>query len=40
MARYTVVLSVNGQENRMELEVWGTLLDALCDRLGLAGTKK
>ena len=38
--RYTVVLSVNGQENRMELEAWVTLLDALRDRIGLTGTKK
>lgn len=38
--RYPVALSVNGQEYRIELEAWVTLLDALRDRLGLTGTKK
>jgi len=38
--RYPIALSVNGQEYRIELEAWVTLLDALRDRLGLTGTKK
>ena len=40
ISRYTVVLSVNKQENRTELEAWATLPNSLRDRLRPTGTKK
>jgi xanthine dehydrogenase YagT iron-sulfur-binding subunit len=35
-----ITLRVNGQERRLELAPWTTLLDALRDHLDLTGTKK
>ncbi|MEH2417303.1 2Fe-2S iron-sulfur cluster-binding protein [Nostoc sp.] len=35
-----VKLTVNGEQQTLELEPRVTLLDALCDRLGLVGSKK
>ncbi len=35
-----VTLTINGEERRLTLEPWVTLLDLLRERLGLTGTKK
>ncbi|WP_207461182.1 (2Fe-2S)-binding protein [Azospirillum sp. SYSU D00513] len=35
-----VLLTVNGQQHRLDLDIRVTLLDALRERLGLTGTKK
>jgi xanthine dehydrogenase YagT iron-sulfur-binding subunit len=40
MADMNVLLTVNGQEHRLSLDVCVTLLEALRDTLGLTGTKK
>ena len=37
---HVVTLRINGQEHRLELEPWVSLLDLLRDRLLLTGTKK
>jgi xanthine dehydrogenase YagT iron-sulfur-binding subunit len=36
----TVTLRVNGEEHKLSVAPWTTLLDALRDRLNLTGTKK
>src|ERR1700754_4429827 len=35
-----ITLTINGEERRLTLEPWVTLLDLLRERLGLTGTKK
>src|SRR5262245_39231032 len=35
-----ITLNVNGQEKRLDVQPWTTLLDALREYLGLTGTKK
>ncbi|MEJ7687399.1 MAG: (2Fe-2S)-binding protein [Variovorax sp.] len=37
---YPIELRINGQQRRLEVESWVTLLDLLRDRLDLTGTKK
>jgi xanthine dehydrogenase YagT iron-sulfur-binding subunit len=39
-AAVTVTLNVNGNERKLSIAPWTTLLDALRDRLNLTGTKK
>ena len=39
-AKIPVALNVNGQQRRLKLAPWTTLLDALRDHLDLTGTKK
>ena len=39
-AKISVALNVNGQQRRLRLAPWTTLLDALRDHLDLTGTKK
>jgi xanthine dehydrogenase YagT iron-sulfur-binding subunit len=39
-APMTITLRVNGQEHKLSVAPWTTLLDALRDRLNLTGTKK
>jgi xanthine dehydrogenase YagT iron-sulfur-binding subunit len=39
-AKRSITLKVNGQEHRLELAPWTSLLDALRDHLDLTGTKK
>src|SRR3978361_806953 len=38
--RYPVTLRINGEEHRLQVEAWVTLLDLLRERLDLTGTKK
>jgi xanthine dehydrogenase YagT iron-sulfur-binding subunit len=40
VATEQITLMVNGAEQRLEVEVWTTLLDLLRERLHLTGTKK
>jgi xanthine dehydrogenase YagT iron-sulfur-binding subunit len=37
---HSIILVVNGEERRLEVAPWTTLLDLLRDRLDLTGTKK
>lgn len=39
-ATIPVTLTINGQEHRLQVEPWTTLLDLLRERLDLTGTKK
>jgi xanthine dehydrogenase YagT iron-sulfur-binding subunit len=39
-AALAITLNVNGEERKLNVAPWTTLLDALRDRLGLTGTKK
>ncbi|WP_020656141.1 (2Fe-2S)-binding protein [Massilia niastensis] len=38
--QYPILLHINGQERRFEVESWVTLLDLLRERAALTGTKK
>ncbi|GGX30880.1 ferredoxin [Pigmentiphaga litoralis] len=38
--RYPITLRINGQETRLEIEAWVSLLDLLRERLHLTGSKK
>jgi xanthine dehydrogenase YagT iron-sulfur-binding subunit len=39
-SKNSITLKVNGEEKRLEIAPWTTLLDALRERLNLTGTKK
>jgi xanthine dehydrogenase YagT iron-sulfur-binding subunit len=39
-SKSSITLKVNGEEKRLEIAPWTTLLDALRERLNLTGTKK
>jgi xanthine dehydrogenase YagT iron-sulfur-binding subunit len=40
IAEIATVLKINGEERRLSIEPWTTLLDLLRDKLDLIGTKK
>ena len=40
ISRIGTVLTINGEEQRLSIEPWTTLLDLLRDKLDLTGTKK
>ena len=40
IAQLPVTLTINGEERRLEVEPWTSLLDLLRDKLDLTGTKK
>ena len=40
IAEIPTTLTINGEERRLRIEPWTTLLDLLRDKLGLTGTKK
>ena len=40
ISKVSTVLTINGEERRLSIEAWTTLLDLLRDKLHLTGTKK